>query len=181
MKKNGPKALSQIIMLRRKEQAAGFACLLFFFLFLHCVVNISLFSNKKTVLSALLDPPRLSMAILSSGSSKSGPAASAESWPSRAPVLRQSRLVLPVGRAPEPPWPWKPWSCSSPLHGPAAAATLLPPHLRCTQLNTDLFSEPPILAAQEAPFPTNYLNLSFTLPAFFDHSIVLNPSMQNPV
>lgn len=105
MKKNGPKALSQIIMLRRKEQAAGFACLFFFFLFLHCVVNISLFSNKKTVLSALLDPPGLSMAILSSGNTKYGTATSAENSPSRSPrsglVFSQTTLtLLRVGLAP---------------------------------------------------------------------------------
>lgn len=105
MKKNGPKALSQIIMLRRKEQAAGFACFFFFFLFLHCVVNISLFSNKKTVLSALLDPPGLSMAILSSGNTKYGTATSAENSPSRSPrsglVFSQTTLTLPrVGLAP---------------------------------------------------------------------------------
>lgn len=68
MKKNGPKALSQIIIPRRKEQAAVFAFLFFFlFLFLHCVVNISLFSNKNTVPGAALDPPGLPRAVLSSG------------------------------------------------------------------------------------------------------------------
>lgn len=63
----------------------------------------------------------------------------------------------------------------------ATEPSLFPPCLTLRQLNTDLFSQSSNLAAQEAPFPTNYLNLSFTLPAFFDHSIVLNPSMQNPV
>lgn len=52
-----------------KKRAGGRLCFAFlsFFLFLHCVVNIFLFSNKKTVLGALLDPPGLSIAILSSG------------------------------------------------------------------------------------------------------------------
>lgn len=71
MKKNGPKALSQIIIPRRKEQAAVFSFLFFlsffFLLFLHCVVNLSLFSHKKTVLGALLDRLGLSSAIPGSG------------------------------------------------------------------------------------------------------------------
>lgn len=53
------------------------------------------------------------------------------------------------------------------------------PRLRLTQLNTDLFYESRNFAAQEATFSTNGLNLSFTLPTFFDHSILLNASTQN--
>lgn len=41
MKKNGPKALSQIIIPRRKEQAAVFALLFFLFFYFYIVLLIS--------------------------------------------------------------------------------------------------------------------------------------------